>query len=408
MDFKHGLFAIALCALLLPSAFAIGVSPASQSMDNLLRGGYGEGTFKVFNTEGFPVVFAARVSGPQASWIGFSPSNTIRIEPHSSNDLHVVVKPPRDAANGQYRDYISIVSIPVQDQTGAVGAAVAVGVEPLLIITVTDQEIIRAGVVTMALGDFEEFSSGTIYVTILNTGNVRVSPNFKVTITDQTGKTVADYGNDGIEVLPTVSLQVPIPVPGKGLGIGNYTAHVQGFLRGQQIGEGNLGFSVVEVGGLRKAGVFETLYAPAKASSGETVKIIGQFRNSGTAGLDAKLVGEAYLGDSLAGPFAGDEIIIGADRSANLTAFFKPEKPGTYSLKAHVIFSKRVSEEKQAVVEVSSFDLATIATYAIAIIVVLAAIAYYFHSRNKGSKPDAIVRVEKPQPAQQPPGGPVA
>jgi hypothetical protein len=370
---------LAVLSFFLSSATAVGISPGSANVDGVLRGGYAEAQFHVSNTDDFSTIITIRTLGAQSGWITYPGGSTITVGPKQSATIVAVVKPPADAGNGLYNVYIRAEAQPAPGESGGIGAKIAVGVEARLSITVSDHESLSVNVDHVTAKDVEESSTGTLFVGMRNDGNVRVIPTFKISILDKNGKEVKTLEADGMELMPTTVQEVPVQLPTTDLVLGPYTATVQTLIRGSKIDERSAPFNIVEVGGLRKFGELTALTAsPSEAAAGSLVKVTAAFKNTGSLGLDAKFVGEVYLDSALAATLTSDELAIGAGESKEFNVFFKPEKPGTYAVRGRVIYSKRTTDDKEVIVKVSSKEESFPWSYAIAAIVVLAAIAYFY------------------------------
>ncbi len=387
--------ALVLFQFLFSSAGAIGISPGSANLNDVLRDGYAEASFRVFNTEDIPTIITVKAIGEQSGWVSFPAGSSITVGPKQSAVVVAVAKPPADAGNGLYNVYIRAEAQPADTGIEGTGARLAVGVEARLAITVSDKEILSVVVDHAIAKDVEESSTGTLFVGMRNAGNVRVTPLFKITLLDKNAKPVSSFEAVGSELLPTTATEVPVQLPTTDLLLGPYTASVQTFVRGSKIDERDAPFSVVEIGGLRKFGEFTSLTAPAEALAGDLVKVTAGFKNTGSLGLNAKFVGEVYLESALAATLTSDELAIGAGESKELSVFFKPEKPGTYAVRGRVIYSKRTTDDKEAVIKVGSKEEQFPWAYAVAAIVVLAAIAYFF--TRKGSVATASAPLPRPR-----------
>ena len=124
MQLPRVFLVLAILALLFSNVLAIGMSPAQASAKDLLRGGYAEVSFRVFNTDNYPSRMVMEATGDQASWVTFEPSREFTADAKGAIDVKAVIRPPEDAANGVYSVGIKATSFPQPSSGSGTGAQV--------------------------------------------------------------------------------------------------------------------------------------------------------------------------------------------------------------------------------------------------------------------------------------------
>ena len=195
-------------------------------------------------------------------------------------------------------------------------------------------------------------------------------------------------------VKPFSTGDIAIPIQTK-LGIGQYWARISAYRDETVQKEENLVFEIVPVGSLQKTGNLKDLICAKTAAIGETIKINGVFENTGLSDYSAKLVAEIYKNDKLIKLVESDLADVTAGKTENLSAYFAPEEPGEYTVKAHVAYSGKKTPEKETQVLVrNAVLLASLASFGLSgfmpwaaifilfLIVVIIIMAVIFKKRN--------------------------
>lgn len=350
-------FLVAALAVLLaaPATLALGLSPASVTVDEILRGGYAESSFKVYNTEAEPLVFSFRVGDDIKDWAAVYPKNTFIVPSRQSETVRVVIQPPLDAANGVYNGSLVLEAGPEKQYSGSgAGATIRTGVQGKIIVKVTDKEKFDLGVQAVETGAVEERNPIVLKINFENKGNVRAKPSVKAEVRDRRGGLAKSVENSEFEVLPTRSDWLELKLPTEDLPPGEYSLTVTISTRGQQIFSRTLPVEILEVGSLNRKGEFVEVKAPSFAEAGSFVKIDGVFNNTGTLATTAKLTGEVTLGDAIVSPISSDELTVAPGEQAVLSTFFKPSQPGRHVAKVSVLYSRKKTEAKEVVINVQA------------------------------------------------------
>ncbi|GEM_PF-1126897 len=345
-------FAVLIAA---PAVLAIGLSPASVHIEGILRGGYAETSFKVYNTEAEPLLFSFKVEGDLKQWASVYPQNTFLVPSRQSQAVRVVIQPPLDAANGVYNGSLALEAGAEKQYTGSgTGAAIHTGVQGRIIVNVTDKEQYDLAVLAVETGAVEERNPIVVKVNFENRGNVRAKPQVKVEVRDRRGALVKSLENSDFEVLPTRSDWLELKLPTEDLVPGEYSVTISILVKGQQVFSRTLPAEILEIGSLNRKGELSELTAPATAEVGSFVKIEATFNNTGSLATTAKLTGEVSLDGAVVAPIASDELSVAPGEQAKLAAFFKPTQVGRHVAKVSVLYSRKKTGEKQVQVDVTT------------------------------------------------------
>jgi len=379
-------FAFAL-VLLSPAVFSIGLSPASVAIEDVLKGGYAEKTFTIYNTEPETRVFSFKIGGGLASWASAYPQDTFVVDGGQKQEIKVVVQPPQDAASGTYDGEISVSSKPQTPSfsTGA-RADIQAGVVGHLALTVTNSQKPGLSVNSIEGNAIEERMPAFIKFDLTNPGNVRARPLISVDIADSHGKLLASVSKQDSEILPTHSATILMQLPTEDLPQGDYSLKISVSLGGQQIYGRALRQEILEVGALSRRGQIVELKVPPWAELGSYAKIEVLFRNLGTLGSTAKLSGEILVDGKPIAPISSEEVDVLPGQQVALATLYKPGQPGRHTVHAAVLFGGKLTEYTDGVINVngtgaSSQGVNYNAIALLAALAVLAAIAYAF--RNK-------------------------
>ena len=120
----------------------------------------------------------------------------------------------------------------------------------------------------------------------------------------------------------------------------------------------------------------------------DTVKIVGLFNNTKNYNISAKLNVELYYNGELLNILSSDELEIEPNSEANLTTYFKPQFSGTYQIKAHAVYDKKVSQTKESELSVLDPEAVPMATteligMLIGVSVLITVLHLIFNRQNK-------------------------
>lgn len=184
---KFVFFCFLALLLVLPSSLAIGLGagPADIRFADVLRGGYAEQAIIVSNPDNFSLRVNMTVNGAVKTWLASPVGNMFNIPPNSRLELKLIVKPPLDAALGDYSGSITLIGEPANVTLAATGTYLQPGVQLNLFVTLTGEQKLGFAVDSVAITDTEEGLPIKVTMNGRNTGNVRIAPRIVVEILDR-------------------------------------------------------------------------------------------------------------------------------------------------------------------------------------------------------------------------------
>lgn len=338
-------------------AGGIGISPTTISVSDVIRGEVHEEIIKVYNPNDDNLGFILESSGQAGEWISFydydddTPSSE-GIIPH--NDMQYIrtkIEIPSDTANGIYNARIT-ASTNSELTDGASGMQAVFRANCDLTIEVTDVQKLSGTVDHITLRDGEVNVPLPIEVKFTNTGNVIAKPAVTIGILKD-GKTIDQITADVIEIKPSSSELIQTEWDTAERKSGDYTADVSISLGGTVIEDKTIPFELFPVGTMTRDGEFLTLVTDGDLHTGTLVKVIGTFKNTGTIGTTAQMFGEVLKNGNLIGTIESKELEVPVYTSKQLTSYLDLTDSGDYTVKAHVIYGGKETDEKELTFTVS-------------------------------------------------------
>jgi hypothetical protein len=322
--------------LLTTSVLAIGAAPSSFNFPGMLRGGYSEQTVTVSNPSSSDVTIIVSGDGEISQWIHAEPNEFI-LSPGSSAPVTIIVEPPIDIANGEYKNDLLVLGKPTNAGDGQV--AIVGGVSLAVTAEITDNEETSFEVRRVTIPATEECRPIEVRVSVANTGNVRVIGDFTFTL--KTGEKVLksiDYITETL--LPTrehrFSVELPYEIEQYDcVPVGDYTIDVVGSLSGQEQYSASHPFTIFERGSLSILGELTNIVIPENVEAGQLIKIEADFKNTGELTYRAQLVTELYSGSAIADTVKGDVVEVFSGNTKTLEVLYRPTLPGDYTLKLY-------------------------------------------------------------------------
>jgi len=357
---KKILACILLTILASGYASAIGVSPGSVKVVNMVRGGYAEKVLTISTAGNEDLTLKIEASGAIKDWISFDPGDKeLQLPKKSSMPVTAKIVVPSTTQSGLYEGEVIISTLYTGNETVNVsGARFMPGLIVRVQVTVTGEEITGYEIKSVSVRNTEQNYPLEIVFKIENTGNVVVTPRIHVSLLDvdrkETGKTL-DYS--GTSILPTIVRQFSVKMPTKGMDVGDYYVKINSDLGDEQI----LFFQIFPPGAylVLKGTLDQLMLNKIWVKPQENVKITGTFKNEGELFIEsAKLKGEAYLVDKALGTkelvsvFEGDAMSVPIGEEVSLTAYFTPQKPGQYSIEGVALYSGKKTDVKSTVLNV--------------------------------------------------------
>lgn len=247
--------------------------------------------------------------------------------------------------------YVEPSAVNVTAGEGAVvGIFPAVGLRTS--IEITGEQILAGDVYKILVKDNEIGKPIRFIIGFSNTGNVIAEPEIGIEISKD--DKVIETLKKTEEVIPGEAKEIMAEWTGKE--VGGYAAKVSVLLDGKLLSERDLEFKVLERGALTCKGEIVEVKAPEEVGVGKPAKIEVYFKNTGEIAIDAKAKGEVKLNNELVEIIESDPVLIDIGKTATLTAYFSPEKPGDYLIDGDVIYDGKKAKMSQISLSVKSAE----------------------------------------------------
>jgi len=397
MKAKHYLllrFPICLLVVLFSISFVhcvgIGLSPSEVVLPNVLRGGYAEKEFSLSNPAFEEMAFTVEIDG-QEDWFSFEPYSSGYLPARSTLDFKIIARPPSYVPVGNYTATLKFYATTSSSLSmeGA-GSKVIAGVAIPINITLSDLQILSYISKEASIPLSEECYPIKIYVDVENDGNIRVNPNFIITIFDSSKNKVKEVNYTAEEILPTVSKRLTVDVsyeiPGEYRCIpqGKYNVTVDSYLNGEKINSFNRTLEILERGSITIRGNITNLSHSVNTTTDQLTKISTNFTNIGEMEVGAKLKAELYLDGTLSDVVEGDIVRIAPHETGELTAYFKPKQAGTYNITAWAVFEGKTTDKinSSIIVAEKPLPILEISIFIIVLIVIISVIVWWKRRQN--------------------------
>lgn len=131
-----------------------------------------------------------------------------------------------------------------------------------------------------------------------------------------------------------------------GQGTGDYRAFVCVILGEETLEEEELDFSIKESGSLSKEGELIKITFQGQPSSGEMLKVLASFKNTGESDLVAEFVGEIYKDGSMLNVVRSSPAVIASGEQQDIASYATLEDPGDYKITGYINYEGYKTEEK--------------------------------------------------------------
>jgi hypothetical protein len=335
------------------SAQAIGIAmgPPSFEISNAMRGGEYEQTVTIFNPGDTETDYQLSAVDQSATWLSFynskdeTPVQKFAISPKGSLAVLVKIDVPSDTPNGTYGATIFADTTPSSSQ-GDYSAGVGMRAQCRVTIGVTGTQITDGTVRAITAMDTEAGLALRLIVNFQNTGNVSEQPKIDAHISR--GDTqLAHIVNTQTTVKPYSTQDILVEWGTQPDQPGDYTAQVSVSLGQTNLANQTLAVRVLPLGTLTRLGEFTSLDYSGQPQVGSMIKLQAVFKATGQADLLAKLMAEVYYNGNLVNTIQSENALVMVGRSAEINAYLKLDKAGTYTLKSHVSFEGKQSEVKE-------------------------------------------------------------
>ena len=350
---------LSLCSTV-NAGIGLGIAPASITISDALKGGTYERTLTVFNTGNESENFGLTAEGECAGWISFykesepEPDTLImEITIPGKDKARIIVKfdIPTDIANADYTSTIYAQSIPEEKEAEGAVAQAVIRIPSEILIQVTGTQILKGTVKSITTADTEIDYPLKIKVGFQNEGNVIAKPRIAVSIT-KNGELVDSFVHDETGIKPDKKDTITVLWNTTGRETGDYVANVDVSLGEEVLATKELPFKVLPFGTLTRQGVLHSLTIEGEPLVNRVIKLVANFENTGEIDTMAKFKGEIYHEGNLLDVMESEEMFVEVGETDKLADHYKITESGSYSIKGHVFYSGKETEEKEV-----SFDV---------------------------------------------------
>ncbi|MGV8085994.1 MAG: hypothetical protein ACP5N1_00030 [Candidatus Woesearchaeota archaeon] len=371
------IMSIIISTILVSNVNAIGISVTKAVMDydNVLRGGYAEDVVYVSTDAAFDVPISYELIGDISDWAKISPdinspNSTFVVSSSNYQMLRLIITPPSDMPVGVYNGTLRIITGKLNTPEGQYGSQLQAAFMIRVKVTITGTEFLSCNGGGVSISDTEIGNSLEYYMTVSNSGNIRIRPTATIDIwnQDQTqliSTRVVDFNN--FEVLPTTTQALSNSFSSN-LRIGQYWAYVtiapceNSFLTT---------FSVYDTGGLVDTGEFLRLDNIPWAKVGDVVPIVATFKNTGKRTVSAKFKGVITSDNKIIETIDSEFYEIIPGNTTSITVYFIPKELGQYTISGRILYNNKLSFEKSSLLTVNKEDAASFNWLYIIIIIII-------------------------------------
>ena len=377
------------------TAVGLGVGPATMEISDALKGGEYLRTISIKYTGEGQAIMGLSVTGDISDWVTFYERGELttpieRVTAIAGEWTYAIVQfsIPDNAPVGSTTGTIYVNNIPPEGN-GAGGVTVALQGKVDVNIIVTGTQILTGEVSSVIARDTEVGYPLRINVHFRNTGNVVATPQIDVEIAKD------DASIDGLtfaetKVNPEKSEAIPVEWDTNGRELGDYVAYVAISLDEEVIATQDLNFTILPVGTLSRAGIFENLSLQGEAKLGTLTKVQATFLNTGQIDTKAKFIGELYCDNELIDTLESEETLVPVGQRDILTSYMMPEKQGDYDIKGYINYEGKKTEVKEisfSIGEASGGQSFNWFIPAVTVIAILVGVIAYMAIRRKRGKP---------------------
>ncbi|MEI6510816.1 MAG: hypothetical protein WCO25_02120 [Candidatus Uhrbacteria bacterium] len=357
-------FACAMALLVAHPALALGLSPSSVIIPDVMRGIPQNVTVHLLRSsdqEGELKLNILAV-GDAAEYLRFEPAAII---PSGMDGIDYTFQvDPGIAQSGSHKGVLSFMN----SRVGAGGAAtgdqmgmgVLTGVALEINFAVSGKELVSFEIRTSHVDDTESNLHPFVTYVFANTGNVNWKP-YRAELAfsnknDPSDQILYSLESDKFDsVGPGKEGNVRIELD-RSLPEGTYSLTTKFFNeQKEQIGElTSFDFNVFAPGTMAQSG--ELVSVSTKKDSfelGEKVPVDAVFSNTGDIVISGLLMGELYKDGAYVDLIRGEEVSVGPGESSNLSLLLDPKDPGRYSLTTYVKFGNKKTLSKDVVLTVN-------------------------------------------------------
>lgn len=346
-----------IALLLAPSVLGvgIGVNKARLTYADVLQNGYAQDVILVTTDSDTPIAGTYEFEGELAPWMRLEPADeNFTFDRQNPYAIKIIVEPPADAQLRSYTGGLRLLTGDVsRTEGGRMGTATRAAFLIRVSLGVTGTQRLDCQIGGVALRHTEIEQPIDFIASIQNNGNVRVEPDFTITVFDQyQTQTIETFSlQPDLTVLPTETGEATYRID-HDLDVGQYWARVDSELCG---GGGIVTFDILERGGIADSGELVRIDVSPWAHTGDIIPINAVFQNTGSRVVGAKFTGTITRQDSerIFKVIDTNPINVRPQQTVNLETFFNPTEPGRYIVAGRVIYNQKLTYQKSSIINVN-------------------------------------------------------
>lgn len=120
---------------------------------------------------------------------------------------------------------------------------------------------------------------------------------------------------------------------------------------------------------------------------GESIKIVGEFKNTGDIGLAAMLNLELFSGEKRIEALSSKEVFVPKKQATEFELFYQQEEGGTYTARGYVSYGAKKSNTQEATFKIKEFPLALAIGLGAGVLLLVVLILLFIKKRKKPTPP---------------------
>lgn len=351
-------------------AVGIGVNKGVINFDEVLQNGYAQEVVTVSTDSDVPIGARYELVGELAPWIRIEPSQeTFTFSRNAPYEMTIIIEPPPDAQLRSYEGGVRVLTTEVgRTANGRIGTATRTAFFIRIGSSITGTQRLECLVGGVDIRATEVGLPFEFRGSVINRGNVRVTPEYTITVRDQLQEQVVDeFTLAAEEILPTVT-QRTIRQVSHDLAPGQYWAFVE-----TDACEGGrlITFDVLERGGIADYGELQRIEVSSWANTGEIIPIYAVFSNLGERTVAARFQGTITDedGERIHKVIDTTPVNIPPGETTRIETFFNPTEPGRYIVAGRVHYNNKLTFQRSAIVNVRGNKLIPSFDYTLVIII---------------------------------------
>ncbi|MHB0856419.1 MAG: COG1470 family protein [Anaerolineae bacterium] len=339
-------------------ALGIAVAPATVALEDTLRGATYERMLYIMNPSEEAAEFTLDAEGYMAGWVQFfapaadnAPLSRVAIAARERLGLVARFTIPGDVASGDYGGAIVVTrSGEEPSESGDDGVALSVQVRVPLMARVTGTQILTGEVRGVSIQEVEVNYPLRVALLFRNTGNVIARPTIRIDLLRE-GRQVTSGVFADQEVHTSMMEWIHCALDTPNLEPGDVLARLTVSLNDQVIAEHEEPVKLLPVGTLTRSGELLEITAGSEPRTGQVLKVIARFRNTGRIETLARFEGELHHADRLLASFHSRDVMVLPGQDALLVSYVELSEAGAYRISGVVAYGDKRSQVGELVLE---------------------------------------------------------